>query len=46
VTARELGEGMGVSTRSALDLLKRLVDEGLLREATGRSAWRAFVVEG
>ena len=46
VTARGLGEGIGVSTRSALDLLKRLVDEGLLREATGRSAWRAFVVEG
>jgi hypothetical protein len=46
VTARGLGEGIGVSTRSALDLLKRLVDEGLLREATGRSAWRAFVVDG
>ncbi len=46
VTARGLGEGIGVSTRSALDLLKRLTDEGLLREATGRSAWRAFVVEG
>ena len=46
VTARALGEGIGVSTRAALDLLKRLVDEGLLREATGRSAWRAFVVEG
>ncbi len=45
VTARGLGEGIGVSTRSALDLLKRLADEGLLREATGRSAWRAFVVE-
>ena len=46
VTARGLGEGIGVSTRSALDLLKRLVEEGLLREATGRTAWRAFVVEG
>ena len=46
VTARGLGEGIGVSTRSALDLLKRLADEGLLREATGRTAWRAFVVEG
>jgi hypothetical protein len=46
VTARGLGEGIGVSTRSALDLAKRLVDEGLLREATGRTAWRAFVVEG
>ena len=46
VTARGLGEGIGISTRSALDLLKRLVDEGLLREATGRIAWRAFVVEG
>lgn len=45
VTARGLGEGIGVSTRSALDLLKRLTDEGLLREATGRSAWRAFVVD-
>ncbi len=46
VTARGLGEGIGISTRSALDLLKRLVDEGLIREATGRAAWRAFVVEG
>ncbi|MEI7710022.1 MAG: hypothetical protein WCI94_01225 [Rhodospirillales bacterium] len=46
ITARGLGEGIGVSSRSALDLLKRLVDEGLLREATGRTAWRAFVVEG
>ena len=46
VTARGLGEGIGVSTRSALDLAKRLVDEGLLREATGRLAWRAFVIEG
>ena len=46
VTARGLGEGIGVTTRAALDLSKRLVDEGLLREATGRSAWRAFVVEG
>lgn len=46
VTARGLGEGIGVSTRSALDLLKRLVDEGLVREATGRTAWRAFVVDG
>ena len=46
VTARGLGEGIGVSTRSALDLAKRLLDEGLLREATGRIAWRAFVVEG
>ena len=46
VTARGLGKGIGVSTRSALDLLKRLADEGLLREATGRTAWRAFVVEG
>lgn len=46
LTARGLGEGIGVSTRSALDLLKRLADEGLMREATGRSAWRAFVIEG
>ena len=46
LTARGLGEGIGVSTRSALDLLKRLTDEGLVREATGRSAWRAYVIEG
>lgn len=46
VTARGLADGIGVSTRSALDLLKRLMDEGLVREATGRSAWRAFVIEG
>ncbi len=46
ITARGLAGGIGVSTRSALDLLKRLTDEGLVREATGRSAWRAFVVEG
>ena len=46
VTARSLGEGIGLSTRSALDLLKRLADENLVREATGRLAWRAFVMEG
>ena len=46
VTARGLGESIGVSARSALDLLKRLVDEGLMREATGRAAWRAFVLDG
>lgn len=46
LTARGLGESIGVSTRSALDMLKRLADEGLLREATGRLAWRAFVIEG
>jgi signal transduction histidine kinase len=44
-TARGLGDGIGISSRAALDLLKRLCDAGAMREATGRLAWRAFVVE-
>ena len=36
--------GCGSARRTALGLLDQLVAAGVLREATGRAAWRAFVV--
>ena len=44
VTARLMGEGVGVSPRAGAELIGRMVGEGLLREATGRKAWRGFVL--
>lgn len=44
VTASSLARTLGVTPRAGLDLIGRLVAAGLLREATGRRAWRAFVV--
>ena len=44
VTARSLAIRLGVSHRAALDLVGELEISGVIREATGRSAWRAFAV--
>jgi hypothetical protein len=44
LTARGLAENLQLSPQAAAMLLKQLVAAGMLREATGRAAWRAFVV--
>ncbi len=44
LTGRMLAQALGVSQRGALDLIGRMRQAGLLREATGRRAWRAFVI--
>jgi len=44
VTVRLLAHKLDVSTRAALDLVVKLLQVGVLREMTGRGAWRAFAV--
>ncbi len=44
MTARGLADQLGLSPQAALTLIKQLVAAGVLREATGRASWRAFVV--
>jgi hypothetical protein len=44
VTGRLLARTLDVSVRAGLDLITRLVAAGVLREMTGRAAWRAFAV--
>jgi hypothetical protein len=44
LTGRMLATRLGVSPRAAITLIGRLQSAGLLREATGRRAWRAFVI--
>ncbi len=44
ITARLLATALGVSPRAALGLIGQLQAAGVIREATGRAAWRAFVV--
>jgi hypothetical protein len=44
VTGRLLASRLDVSTRAGLDIAARLVEAGVLREMTGRAAWRAFAV--
>ena len=44
VTARMVGEAIGVSPRAGSMILDRMRGAGLLREATGRKSWRAFVI--
>jgi hypothetical protein len=44
ITARLLAAGLGVSHRAALGLAGQLQAAGMIREATGRAAWRAFAV--
>ena len=44
ITTSLLARRLGVSSRAGLDLAARLVDAGVLREMTGRAAWRAFAV--
>jgi hypothetical protein len=42
VTARGLAEDLAITPQAALRLLRHLVAAGVVREATGRAAWRAF----
>ncbi len=44
LTPRGLAERLRITPQAALILLKQLVAAEVLREATGRAAWRAFVV--
>lgn len=44
LTARGLADRLRISPQAALALLKQLVAASVLREATGRASWRAFVV--
>lgn len=44
LTARGLADQLKLSPQAAQALLKQLMAPGVLREATGRAAWRAFVV--
>jgi hypothetical protein len=44
ITAHLLAAGLGVSHRAALGLAGQLQAAGVIREATGRAAWRAFAV--
>ena len=43
ITARSLAKRLAITHQAALGLLKQLLEAGIIKEATGRSAWRAFV---
>jgi hypothetical protein len=42
VTARGLADHLAISPQAALGLLRHLTAAGVIHEATGRAAWRAF----
>lgn len=42
VTTRGLAEELSITPQAALHLLRQLTAAGVVREATGRAAWRAF----
>jgi hypothetical protein len=44
VTARSLASALSVTPQAALGLIRQLIAAGILREATGRRACRAFVL--
>jgi hypothetical protein len=44
VTARGLADSLDVTPQAALGLLRQLREAGIIREATGRGSWRAFVI--
>lgn len=44
VTAAGLAQQLGATPQGALLIIKRLIAAGVLREATGRASFRAFVV--
>jgi hypothetical protein len=44
VTARGLATKLDITPQAALGLLRELMSAGIIREATGRSSWRAFVL--
>jgi hypothetical protein len=43
-TTGSLAKALRVTPRAALGLLQQLMAAGILREATGRASWRAFVL--
>jgi HTH DNA binding domain len=45
VTVDSLAKSLRVTPRAALGLLQQLMAKGFVREATGRSSWRAFVLD-
>ena len=44
ITAGGLAKSLNVTPQAALGLLRQLLDAGIIREATGRASWRAFVL--
>jgi hypothetical protein len=44
VTAASLGKSIRVTPQAALGLLKQLTEAGIVREATGRTSWRAYTL--
>ena len=44
VTARDLAASLDVTPQASLGLLRQLLEAGIVREATGRAAWRAFTL--
>jgi DNA-binding MarR family transcriptional regulator len=44
ITARDLAKELGVTPQAALGLLRHLTEAGIVREATGRASWRAFIL--
>jgi ribosomal protein S25 len=42
ITARTLAKRLAITHQAALGLLKQLVQAGIIKEATGRGAWRAY----
>jgi DNA-binding MarR family transcriptional regulator len=44
VTARGLARQLGITPQGALQLLNRLLRAGVIREATGRRSFRAYVI--
>jgi hypothetical protein len=44
ITARGLAASLRISPQAALGLIGQLREAGIVREATGRASWRAFIV--
>jgi hypothetical protein len=44
ITARQLASNLKITPQAALGLQRRLLKAGIIREATGRASWRAFVI--
>ncbi|MGH7122196.1 MAG: helix-turn-helix domain-containing protein [Acetobacteraceae bacterium] len=44
VTVRGLAHSLDVTPQAALGLLRQLLETGIIREATGRASWRAYVL--
>jgi predicted transcriptional regulator len=44
VTARGLANSLSVTPQAALGLLRQMLASSIIREATGRASWRAFVL--